>query len=342
MNAQLDKPGMRTPSGRGPKLSRAEVIDAVARIVARRGPAGMQWSAIAHEAGNPGVEEASRWFPDMPSLVDECYSRTAEGLEQSLLRGETAPGTALEKLAAFLVAALEVRRERGSFLSFRRGDDMPAATRRRLRECDMMIRTRLKRILIKGQHDGSLALRNPDSACELILACLQAPSVTEGGAQQQMWDGELVELLLAALSEPHTPITTTRRDIPTATGACLCGTVRYEFDGPFEVMAHCHCSMCRKQHGTASATFAAAPMGSFRWLAGESAIVTYQSTMGGRRCFCGKCGSAVPVVENDQSLVLCPTGGLDGDLAIKLQGTNAGLKAAWDSIADHMHRYDET
>lgn len=316
MNAQLEKPEARKLGANRPKLSRADVIDAVSRVVAKRGPAGMQWSSIAHDAGHPGVEEVSRWFSDMPSLVDECYSRTAEGLEQSLLRGETAPGTALEKLAAFLVAALEVRRERGSFLSFRRGDDMPAATRRRIRECDMMIRTRLKRMLIKGQHDGSLALRNPDSACELILASLQSPSISDGGAQQQMWDGELVEMLLAALSEPHTPTTTTRRDIPNAAGSCLCGTVRYEFDGPFEVMAHCHCSMCSKQQGTFFEALVAAPIGSFRWLSGESAVSTFKSSASGKRCFCSKCGSAVPMVDNDAGLVMCPAGGLEGDLTI--------------------------
>jgi hypothetical protein len=311
MSAQIDKTKSPPRGARPLPLSRMDVIDAVARVVARRGPTGMQWS---------DVEDASRWFQDMPALVDECYSRTAQGLEDSLLRGETAPGTALEKLAAFLVAALETRRERGSFLSFRRDDDMPAARKRRLRERDMMIRTRLKRILIKGQHDGSLALRNSDSACELILACLQAPSATDGGIQQQMWDGELVELLLAALSEPHTSSTATRRDITTATGACLCGTVRYEFDGPFDVMSHCHCSMCRKHHGTASATFVAASISQFRWLCGERAVVTYQSSPNGKRCFCGKCGSAVPVVDNDSGLVMCPAGGLEGDLACRVAG----------------------
>jgi hypothetical protein len=273
----------------------------------------MQWSSIAHEAGYPGVAaQASSWFQDMPALVEECYSRTAQGLEQSLLRGETAPGTALEKLAAFLVAALETRRERGSFLSFRRNEDMSSAAQKRLRERDMMIRTRLKRLLIKGQHDGSLALRNVDSACELILASLQAPAVTDGGIQQQMWDGELVELLLAALSEPHTPSTKTRKDIPSAKGSCLCGAIRYEFDGPFEVMSHCHCSMCRKHHGTAFATFVTTSVSAFRWLAGETSVVTYQSSPNGKRCFCGACGSAVPVVEQDTGVVMCPTDALEG------------------------------
>src|SRR5688572_30514352 len=82
-----------------PALTRSAVIDAVARVVARRGPANVRWSAIAREAGSSNVARAWHWFQDMPALVDECYSRAAQSLEESLLCGETTPGTALEKLA---------------------------------------------------------------------------------------------------------------------------------------------------------------------------------------------------------------------------------------------------
>ena len=111
-------------------LSRSEVIDAVARVVARQGPGALRWAAIVKEAGSPSVSQAWEWYPDLQALIDECYSRTAQGLEESLLVGETAPGTALEKLAAFLVSALDVRRERGSFLSFRVSDDLPERQQR--------------------------------------------------------------------------------------------------------------------------------------------------------------------------------------------------------------------
>ena|SRR5687767_9061149 len=184
-------------------LTRDAMIDAVARVIVRYGPAGVRWSAIAREAGTANVARAWRWFPDMPALVNECYSRAARGMEENLLCAETTPGTALDKLAAFLVAALDMRRERGSLLSFRRWDEMPAAQRRRLCEHDMMVRTRLKRMLVAGRQDGSLAQRNCDSACEMILACLQVPAVTADSPEQRTWDGELIELLLAALAEPH-------------------------------------------------------------------------------------------------------------------------------------------
>ena len=59
-------------------------------------------------------------------------------------------------------------------------------------------------------------------------------------------------------------------------GACLCGTVRYELDGPFTAMMHCHCSMCRKQHGAPFATFVAAALSGFRWLGGDFERIRWQ------------------------------------------------------------------
>jgi hypothetical protein len=295
-------------------ITRAEVIDAATRLVARRGDHTMHGSAIACEAGNEHAALASDWFEDTNALIDECYARTAQAFADSLLRAETAPGTAIDKIATFLVAALEARRVRGSLLSFRRGRDLPQPLQRRLHERDMMVRTRLKRLLAKGRRDGSLALRNLDSACELILASLQTSDVAVHGPEQRMWDSELVELLLAALAEPHPPEAQVAKSLAVAHGACLCGTVRYELDGPFEVMSHCQCSMCRKNHGATFATFVTVPVARFRWISGEDAISTYQSSPYGKRNFCSRCGSVTPVAEPDTGVVFCPAGHLDGEL----------------------------
>src|SRR5581483_7527653 len=94
-------------------ITRNAVIDAAARVVARRADHRMRWSAIAVETGNEQAMLAASWFEDNWALIDECYARTAQAFAEALLRGETAPGTALDKIAAFLVAALELRRERG-------------------------------------------------------------------------------------------------------------------------------------------------------------------------------------------------------------------------------------
>jgi DNA-binding transcriptional regulator YbjK len=184
-------------------FTRSQIVDAATRLIARRGDHRLPWSAIAVEAGGEPFGAAPECLDDLPELIDQCYARTAQALSDSLLRAETAPGNALDKIAAFLVAALEMRRELGTLLSFRRGRNLPDALQRRLRERDMMVRTRLKRLLEQGTREGSLARRNPDSACELILASLMVPDVAVTDPEQLIWDSELVELLLAALAEPH-------------------------------------------------------------------------------------------------------------------------------------------
>ena len=35
----------------------------------------------------------------------------------------------------------------------------------------------------------------------------------------------------------------------TATGSCLCGSVRYQVNGPVTDVTACHCSQCRRQSG---------------------------------------------------------------------------------------------
>ena len=323
-------------------ITRTSVIDAAARVIARNGDHRMRWSGIACEVGSEQAVHAASWFEDSDALIDECYARTGQALSAALLRGETAPGTALDKVAAFLVAALELRRERGSLLSFRRGRDLPIALQRRLHEWDEMVRTRLKRLLTKGRRDGSLALRNLDSACELILASLMVPDVAAEGPEQIMWDSELVELLLAALSEPHPPEGLPRKSVAVAKGSCLCGSVQYELDGQFEVMSHCQCSMCRKHHGAAFATFVTVPLHGFRWISGEDVLSTYQSSAYGKRTFCSKCGSVMPVVEPDTGVVFCPAGNLDGQLGIQPQTHGfVGSKASWQTLTDAVPQHEE-
>jgi len=201
-NEECD-PAPTTAGGPSSRLSRARIVDAATRLIARRGDHRIPWPSIALEAGGEPFGVAPDWLEDHWDLIDQCYARTAQALADSLLRAETAPGNALDKVAAFLVAALEARRELGTLLSFRRGRNLPEALQRRLHERDMTVRTRLKRLLEQGRRDGSLARRNPESVCELILASLMVPDVAVTDPEQLIWDSELVELLLAAVAEPH-------------------------------------------------------------------------------------------------------------------------------------------
>src|SRR6266540_5741985 len=96
-------------------------------------------------------------------------------------------------------------------------------------------------------------------------------------------------------------------------GSCLCGTVRYEVTGPFNMMMSCHCSMCRKQHGSGFATYVSAPIDRFRWVAGEDAIMAYPSSEQGMRYNCKVCGSVVPLMMPTHGLAVLPAGPLEGD-----------------------------
>jgi hypothetical protein len=124
-------------------------------------------------------------------------------------------------------------------------------------------------------------------------------------------------------------------------GQCLCGTVRYEVDGPFASMMNCHCSMCRKHHGAPFATFVSAPLAGFRWVAGQDCISKFTTESGGARSFCPVCGSVTPMLLDDAGIVLCPAGNLDGDLGIKPQAhIFTGSKAPWYDITDSLAQHE--
>ncbi len=124
------------------------------------------------------------------------------------------------------------------------------------------------------------------------------------------------------------------------TGSCLCGTVSWRMEGPWEGMTHCHCSMCRKAHGAAFATYVTVARERFGWLSGEPAITGYESSPGFHRAFCGTCGSVVPSTEN-AGRVFVPAGCLDEDPGLRPSAhIFAASKAPWHGIADDLPRAD--
>ena len=124
-------------------------------------------------------------------------------------------------------------------------------------------------------------------------------------------------------------------------GTCLCGALRYEIDGPLTSMMNCHCSMCRKQHGVAFATYAVAPASGFRWIAGEDEVVRYQSSAQGTRAFCRRCGSVAPSALPSMGIVFAPAGNLRGELGRHPEGHMfVGSKAPWHAITDHLPQHE--
>lgn len=120
-------------------------------------------------------------------------------------------------------------------------------------------------------------------------------------------------------------------------GSCLCGAVHWSYDAPFTTMLHCHCSVCRKHHGTLFATTVAGPLASFHWCRGTEKIGTWSSSPLETRSFCTVCGSKVPRVEHDSQQVFMPAGGLEGELGIRPQmRLFVGSRPAWQPITDSL------
>jgi hypothetical protein len=128
-------------------------------------------------------------------------------------------------------------------------------------------------------------------------------------------------------------------------GSCLCGDVAWEAAGQFDLMSHCHCSMCRKTHGTAFATWVATETSGFRMVRGGDGVARYESSPGFHRCFCARCGSSVPRVPEDGEpggeRVFVPAGCLDDDPGVRpLSHIFVGSKAPWFEITDDLPRFD--
>lgn len=118
-------------------------------------------------------------------------------------------------------------------------------------------------------------------------------------------------------------------------GACLCGALRYEVDGPLRDMGHCHCSLCRKHHGSAFATYVAADPNAVRVLAGEHALASYRSSPSVTRWFCATCGAIAKYVHAASEAVYLPAGNLEGELGVGEQvHIFVGSKAPWYTISD--------
>ncbi len=79
-------------------------------------------------------------------------------------------------------------------------------------------------------------------------------------------------------------------------GRCLCGAIEFEAAGAPLWIAHCHCRSCRRNTGSAVATFLGLPEASFRYVTGAPRV--FASSPGVRRSFCENCGTPLTYAAN--------------------------------------------
>ncbi|MCR8724743.1 GFA family protein [Frigidibacter sp. ROC022] len=103
-----------------------------------------------------------------------------------------------------------------------------------------------------------------------------------------------------------------------ASGSCLCGTVRFRIDGPFESFFLCHCARCRKDTGSAHSANLFSGSAGITWLSGQESIRTFRlPETRHAKSFCTHCGSALPMLQMDGALLVVPAGSLDSRLGMR-------------------------
>jgi catechol 2,3-dioxygenase-like lactoylglutathione lyase family enzyme len=136
---------------------------------------------------------------------------------------------------------------------------------------------------------------------------------------------------------PHPDAPATRVMV---SGACLCGAVRFQVELPTLFCAHCHCSMCRRNHGAAFVTWFGIVRERLQLTAGADALRRYRSSQHGERSFCGRCGSSLFCAsERHPEHVDVVLASLDGPID---RAPSAHFyfdsRAAWTDVRDDLPR----
>jgi len=126
-------------------------------------------------------------------------------------------------------------------------------------------------------------------------------------------------------------------------GSCLCGGVRYEIHDQLGRVINCHCSDCRKAHGSAFRTRATVKVSEFRWTAGEELLAHYEAKPGEFRTFCRVCGSSlVTKFRDDPDVYGFALGTLDTDPGVQAEAhVWVSDKAPWHRISDDLPQFSE-
>lgn len=128
------------------------------------------------------------------------------------------------------------------------------------------------------------------------------------------------------------------------TGHCLCEAVKFEYQGPLGPISLCHCSQCRRAHGSAFSASAPAQKVHFRLLSGEELVREFESRPGKFRAFCGQCGS--PIFSRVDAIpgILRLSVGLMNEPLPKAAESHVyvGSKCDWFAITDDLPQYEKT
>lgn len=128
------------------------------------------------------------------------------------------------------------------------------------------------------------------------------------------------------------------------TGQCLCGEIKFEYDGPLGPIALCHCSQCRRAHGSAFSASAPIQRMRFKYLAGEDRVREFESRPGKYRAFCSLCGSQLySRVDAIPGIIRLRVGVINEPLGkTAASHVYVGSKSDWFDITDDIPQFEKT
>ncbi len=126
-------------------------------------------------------------------------------------------------------------------------------------------------------------------------------------------------------------------------GGCLCGAVRYEYDGEIVELSMCHCSQCRKAQGSAFVAASPVDAAKLRITSGAAMLKEYRAVPHKARVFCSNCGSPIYSARDDRPDVKRLR---LGTVETPFTCANAyhqytASKAPWYDIADELQQFPE-
>ncbi len=125
------------------------------------------------------------------------------------------------------------------------------------------------------------------------------------------------------------------------TGSCLCGNVTYTISGTVGDIVHCHCTTCRKAHGSAFSSVAAVADAHFN-LSDTEQLKSFESSKGKKRYFCANCGTQVYAKRENTEHLILRLGSLDDDPeSSEKQHIWVSQKAPWYSIDNNLPEHQE-
>jgi len=126
-------------------------------------------------------------------------------------------------------------------------------------------------------------------------------------------------------------------------GGCLCGGVRYEYDGELTEISMCHCSQCRKAQGTAFVAISPIDSAKFHITAGTDLLKEYRAVPNKARVFCANCGSPIYSARDDlPGVKRLRLGTVETPFTCqKAYHIFTDSKASWFEIKDDLPKYPQ-